>query len=141
MELSAITCMLPSPPSSFAFLGSGPLPLTSLCLADVLSQVRIHNVDYDAAAIAVSEGLCQKLGGRAGEMTFRCGDAGEQELAEFEVVYLAALVGRDGRDKNAILKEVVGRMRVGALLVVRSAHSLRGLLYPVCSPPPQRDRW
>lgn len=54
------------------------------------------------------------------------------DLAGFDLVYLAALVGSSQRDKERLLVGVVERMRMGALLVVRTAHSLRGLLYPVC---------
>ena len=44
---------------------------------------------------------------------------------------MAALVGLDPGDKAAALAHVRARMRPGALVLARSAHSLRGLLYPV----------
>ena len=53
------------------------------------------------------------------------------DLACFDVVYLAALVGSCSRHKHEIMAEVVKRMKPGALVVMRSAHSLRRLLYPV----------
>lgn len=67
-------------------------------------------------------------------MKFTCADAGsdEVELKDFDVVYLAALVGSTQQEKEAVLVNVVGKMREGALLVVRSAERLRRLLYPVC---------
>lgn len=52
-------------------------------------------------------------------------------LRDFDVVFLAALVGMDGTEKLFILKSVCERMEKGALLVTRSATGLRGLLYPV----------
>ena len=74
-------------------------------------------------------------------MEFLCEEAGDVEIGNrgtgldlggFDLVYLAALVGSSQQDKERLLVGVVERMRVGALLVVRTAHSLRGLLYPVC---------
>jgi len=68
-------------------------------------------------------------------MAFSCHDAAgdmssEDDLKSFDVVFLAALVGRDDRDKKRLMIDVIGRMRPGSLLVIRSAHSLRRLLYP-----------
>lgn len=69
-------------------------------------------------------------------MTFSCTDASEgQDLKDFDVVYLAALVGSTKEQKGEIISDVARRMRAGALLVLRSAHSLRSLLYPVFLPP------
>ncbi|KAH8151079.1 uncharacterized protein LAJ45_04781 [Morchella importuna] len=147
MEIYAMISMLPTMPRKFAFIGSGPLPLTSLCLADILEKelhsdskvpLLVHNIDRDASAIELSSSLCQKLGKRARSMTFQCTEAMEdqkkQDLTQFDVVYLAALVGANKSQKTEIIADVAGRMRAGALLVMRSAHSLRSLLYPVVDP-------
>lgn len=147
MEIYAMISMLPTMPRKFAFIGSGPLPLTSLCLADILEKelhsdskvpLLVHNIDRDASAIELSSSLCQKLGKRARSMTFQCTEAMEdqkkQDLTQFDVVYLAALVGANKSQKTEIIADVAGRMRAGALLVMRSAHSLRSLLYPVWLP-------
>lgn len=156
MELHALFSMSPVKPRSFAFIGSGPLPLTSLCIADIInkeasssgSPIRIHNIDRDQQAISLSSSLCQKLGRRAKSLTFQCTEAVEgrsrQDLKSFDVVYLAALVGSTKAQKQGIISDIAGRMRPGTFLVLRSAHSLRSLLYPVlfiptqCSPPPRR---
>lgn len=54
-----------------------------------------------------------------------------------QVVFLAALVGMDTQTKLGILRDVVGKLRKGTLVVVRSAWGVRGVLYPVSiSPPP-----
>ncbi|KAL0637682.1 hypothetical protein Q9L58_003242 [Maublancomyces gigas] len=143
MELYALFSMSPVKPRSFAFIGSGPLPLTSLCIADIINKeasssgapIRIHNIDRDQQAISLSSSLCQKLGRRARSLTFQCTEAVEersrQDLKAFDVVYLAALVGSTKAQKQEIISDVAGRMRPGAFLVLRSAHSLRSLLYPI----------
>jgi hypothetical protein len=68
-------------------------------------------------------------------MTFSNSDASAcGSLQRFDVVCVAALVGMDVDAKKAVLKSVSARMRKGALICVRSAAGLRGLLYPVKSP-------
>jgi nicotianamine synthase len=65
-------------------------------------------------------------------MQFLCAEAASCDLMDFDVVYLAALVGSTQGEKEELLKGVVGMMREGAILVVRSAHGLRRVLYAVC---------
>lgn len=137
-----------TPPRRIAFIGSGPLPLTSLCLLRALkgdqlvqslspgaskpSDPVVLNVDYDEAAIAASLSLCLALGEPGRGMEFICAEATSpaKDLAEFDVVYMAALVGISQAEKEDIMLQVVGRMRQGALLVVRSSWGLRTCLYP-----------
>jgi len=55
-------------------------------------------------------------------------------LKEYEVVYLAALVGMDKEGKNRIIDHLGKHMNPGALLMLRSAHGARAFLYPVVEP-------
>lgn len=158
LELCAILSATKTAPRRVAFIGSGPLPLTSLCLLQALKEKRgvvqrmsaspgsaaggvqdddkeevvVLNVDYDEAAIAASLSLCLALGEAGRGMEFICAEAtsADKDLAEFDVVYLAALVGMSQGDKEGIILQVVDRMRPGALLVVRSSWGLRTCLYP-----------
>lgn len=164
LELCAILSATKTGPRRVAFIGSGPLPLTSLCLlqalkrdalvtslsspaststshnhntpegtdTDASSPIVVLNVDYDATAIAASLSLSLALGEPARGMEFICADASSpsKDLAEFDVVYMAALVGISQAEKEDIMLRVVGRMRAGALLVVRSSWGLRTCLYP-----------
>jgi nicotianamine synthase len=137
MELSALTSASPhTPRSRFAFLGCGPLPLTSLCILSQLSssQPYILNIDWSPDAIASAAKLCQRLAIPETSMAFSCDCAGsgaQNDLGGFDVVYVAALVGSTSKEKREIFSAVLKRMRPGALLVVRTAHALRKLLYPV----------
>ena len=143
MEMNAIASVRPNfATRTFAFLGSGPLPLTSLCISHHLKSecVTCHNVDQDATAITAAVTLCRALGHSPETMCFQCANAGspDVDLGCFDIVYLAALVGGCSRHKHEIIAEVVKRMKPGALIVMRSSHSLRKLLYPVrpAAPPP-----
>ena len=62
-----------------------------------------------------------------------CANIGKDEvnLSQFDVVHVAALVGNTSEEKTLIIADVVRRMKAGALLILRTAHSLRSLLYPV----------
>lgn len=72
-------------------------------------------------------------------MSFACADVSAEvgedkemtEWSEFDIVFLAALVGMDTSSKLAILEGLVKKLRPGALVVARSAKGLRGVLYPV----------
>ena len=136
MEMNAIASVKPDLDTrNLAFLGSGPLPLTSLCISHHLRSecVTSHNIDQDATAITTAVTLCRALGHSSKTMRFQCASAGspEVDLGCFDIVYLAALVGGCSRHKHEIMTHVVKRMKPGALIVMRSAHSLRRLLYPV----------
>lgn len=149
MELSALNSLLTpscSPLRKFAFIGSGPLPLTSLCIYQtansfsypgqtlaIENQVEVMNVDISPHAISESRELWEMLGHSASGMHFQCSPAESPglDLSRFDVVYLAALVGSTQADKEILLESVVGRMREGAYLVIRSAERLRRLLYAV----------
>lgn len=139
MELNALASVSPHfSLRTFAILGSGPLPLTSLCIHRHFDNfdpgcVTCLNVDQSAAAISCSMDLCRALGHSPETMCFQCADASspDVDLSSFDVVYLAALVGSCSKHKHNILADVAKRMKPRGLVVLRSAHSLRKLLYPV----------
>lgn len=146
MELSALYAINPIPPGKIAFIGSGPLPLSSLCLSHALSNghaahkqtqtqlITVLNIDNNPQAISQSSALVKSLGTKAKGMQFLCREAGTSplNLKAFDIVYLAALVGMTQEEKERVLIHVVRGMRVSTLLVIRTAHGLRSLLYPVC---------
>ena len=139
LELQTLLAVGPSRPvCKYAFIGSGPLPLTSLCiLEDSKSQpgqrVTCCNIDKDAEALCLASRLSHKLGYSDKEVDFRCADVSKDpiDLGQFDIVYLAALVGGCDQGKHRILAGVVRQMKAGAMLVLRSSHSLRRLLYQV----------
>ena len=144
MELNALASVKANlAPRTFAMIGSGPLPLTPLCIAAQLKSqgygcITCHNVDLNPQAMEYSINMCKALGHAAGTMCFHCADASSDDvdLRTFDVVYLAALVGGCSSQKQSILANIIRRMSPGTLVVMRSAHSLRRLLYPVRISPP-----
>ncbi|KAF2792841.1 Nicotianamine synthase [Melanomma pulvis-pyrius CBS 109.77] len=144
LECSTLEAFLPtcSPicrpvPCSIAFLGSGPLPLTSFCVLDRYPEAVVYNIDRDADALRLSEQVSRKVGYEA-RMRFCCEDVslgGKRETKrgwrDSEVVFLAALVGLDSVTKLSILRDLAQQLVPGTLVVARSARGLRRVLYPV----------
>jgi nicotianamine synthase len=95
------------------------------------SKVKILNIDYSPEAIKSSTALTHNLGISAVDMTFSLSSASDlTSLKEYDVVFLAALVGSTQEEKEKVLEVVVSKMTVGALVVIRSAAGMRGLCYP-----------
>lgn len=110
------------------FLGSGPLPLTSILLHHEFGLL-VHNVDVDADAHDLGVQVARALG--LGGLRFSHGDALRFDALEaYDVVVLAALVGADQAAKRHLIRHLRRGMAPRALLLVRSAHRLRSLLYP-----------
>ncbi|KAK7746218.1 hypothetical protein SLS62_009434 [Diatrype stigma] len=152
LEISALLAADPVMPTRVAFIGSGPLPLTSLCflsslksgalpgghhvkppyLVDRLEDPEVLNIDHNPAAIETASALIDKLGPLGHGMSFSLDSAGSQscDLRRFDVVYLAALVGTTQSEKENLLTSVAANMREGALIVMRTSWGLRSCLYP-----------
>jgi hypothetical protein len=65
-------------------------------------------------------------------MSLLSGDAANLgSLENFDVVFLAVLVGMSSREKIHVLRNVCLKMKNVALLCVKRAAQLRSLLYPV----------
>lgn len=111
------------------FLGGGPLPLSALMLSRTLS-VPVDVVDLSAAATTLGSQVAERVS-PSDQVYFHCADAADFDaVAESDVVVLAALVGLEREVKRQVLKALSERMRAGSMLVVRSSHGLRTLLYP-----------
>ncbi|WP_162605994.1 nicotianamine synthase family protein [Jiangella aurantiaca] len=131
MEIGILASALPRRARSLAFVGSGPLPLSSLHLAGDL-DVHVDNLDRDPVALAAGARVAAALGYDA--LCFREVDVLDADLSGYDVVVLAALVGETAEAKRRILGRLARTMRPGALLLVRSARGLRTLLYPLVEP-------
>jgi hypothetical protein len=114
-----------------ALVGSGPLPLTSLLL---VSDPGLHvaNLERDPVALGLSRQLAETLG--VTRMVFHRvdvgADSGDIDLGWYDLVVLAALVGRTPAEKVRVIRHLAVDMAPGALLLARSAQGLRTVLYP-----------
>ncbi|SEF10687.1 nicotianamine synthase family protein [Jiangella alba] len=127
MEIGILASALPRRVRSVAFVGSGPLPLSSLYLAGEL-DVAVDNFDRDPVALHTGAAVSAALG--YGELGFHEADVLAADLSGYDVVVLAALVGDTLEAKRRVLRHLAATMRPGAVLLARSARGLRTLLYP-----------
>ncbi|GAA0154530.1 hypothetical protein LIER_12481 [Lithospermum erythrorhizon] len=121
-------------PNRVAFIGSGPLPLTSICLALYhLTSTRFDNYDSDAEANTMASRLIASDPDLSKRMFFHTENIMNvtTELGDYDVVFLAALVGINKEDKVQAIDHLAKNMAPGALLMLRSAHGARGFLYPI----------
>uniref|UniRef100_A0A0D9X365 Nicotianamine synthase n=1 Tax=Leersia perrieri TaxID=77586 RepID=A0A0D9X365_9ORYZ len=125
-------------PSRVAFLGSGPLPLTSIVLASRhLTESSFVNYDVNGDANGRARRLLRGDAALASRMEFVTADVNGVdggEIASYDAVFLAALVGMTAAEKARVVERLGRHMAEGAALVVRSAHGARGFLYPVVDP-------
>uniref|UniRef100_A0A5B7AR92 Nicotianamine synthase n=1 Tax=Davidia involucrata TaxID=16924 RepID=A0A5B7AR92_DAVIN len=124
-------------PTRVAFVGSGPLPLTSIVLASYhLTTTSFHNYDIDPLANSMASRLVSSDSDLSQRMFFHTTDIMNvtNELKDYEVVFLAALVGMDKVEKVGVIDHLAKYMAPGAILMLRSAHGARAFLYPVVDP-------
>lgn len=125
--------------NTIVFIGSGPLPLSPIMMYQELSKatnssVMMHNIDRDEASITVSNKLLAKLGIGHGFKQHVMDAADYSDFADADLVVLGALVGQDAQEKMDFLGRIGNSMKQNSYLMVRSAHSLRKLLYPSIEP-------
>ncbi|TYH56608.1 hypothetical protein ES332_D08G031800v1 [Gossypium tomentosum] len=121
-------------PKKVAFVGSGPLPLTSIVMATHhLKSTHFDNFDIDEAANYVASQIIASDDEFEKRMKFVTRDIMDvtEELGEYDCIFLAALVGICKEEKIKIVGHIRKYMKGGGLLLVRSANGARAFLYPV----------
>lgn len=110
------------------FLGSGPLPLTAIILAQKYN-IKSTLLDIDEEAVEISQRLIKKLG-LSQMISIVKGDATHYKgYGDFEVIFVAALAGTDIRLKTAIFKQIKTFSKKNSHIIARSAWGNRTLLY------------
>lgn len=123
-----------SEPSRVAFVGSGPLPLTSIVLAsNHLTKTHFHNYDIDASANSLALQLVSPDPDLSKRMFFHTTDIMDVTCAlrDYDVIFLAALVGMEKEQKIRVIEHLSKYMANDSILMIRSAHGARAFLYPV----------
>ncbi|PRQ19721.1 putative nicotianamine synthase [Rosa chinensis] len=121
-------------PNKVAFIGSGPMPLTSIVMATHhMKSTHFDNFDIDDKANEVARRIVASDVELEKRMKFETRDIMKvrERLAEYDCIFLAALVGMNKEDKVKILGHIRKYMKEGSFLLVRSAKGARAFLYPV----------
>lgn len=121
-------------PNKVAFIGSGPMPLTSIVMATHhMKSTHFDNFDIDYKANEVARRIVASDAELEKRMMFETRDIMKvrERLAEYDCIFLAALVGMNKEDKVKILGHIRKYMKEGSVLLVRSAKGARAFLYPV----------
>jgi nicotianamine synthase len=128
---------VPRPGGRVCFLGGGPLPVSALLLHRELGAA-VDVVDNQPQAADLARRLLNRLAPGPGLRVTPADATSAQDMARLlagcDVVFVAALVGHTRMQKRAVLHAVGRALDPGAYLVLRSAHGLRSLLYPVVEP-------
>lgn len=117
-EMSACLPLLGRFPKRIAFIGSGPMPLTSLLYLDFARrhnhpEMTVLNIEIDAARIAAAKKLLSRLDrGSDSGMEFLLADARNpvSQLAECDVVTVASFVGTSEQDKIDAISNLASQM-------------------------------
>ncbi|KAJ9181819.1 hypothetical protein P3X46_005873 [Hevea brasiliensis] len=134
LEFSMLSKNYSQVPNRIAFVGSGPLPLTSIILATKhLRTACFHNYDIDPSANSKALQLISSDPNLSKRMFFHNANIMNvsSSLKEYEVIFLAALVGMDKEEKVKVINHLAEHMAPGAILLLRSAFGARAFLYPV----------
>ncbi|KAJ4729210.1 Nicotianamine synthase [Melia azedarach] len=120
-------------PKKMAFVGSGPMPLTSIVLAkNHLKSTHFDNYDIDGTANDEARKLVSSDAEFAKRMKFHTCDIMEvkEKLGEYDCIFLASLVGMSKDEKMKIIGHIRKYMKNGGVLLMRTAKGARAFLYP-----------
>lgn len=121
-------------PKKVAFIGSGPMPLTSIIMATHhMESTHFDNFDIDEKANDVARKIIASDSALEKRMKFETQDIMEvrERLGQYDCIFLAALVGMSREAKVKILGHIRKYMKEGGILLVRSAKGARAFLYPI----------
>jgi len=109
----------------FTMVGSGPLPVTLLHVADRTDVPHIVGLDVDESAVSLATELCDRLGYARIELQVR--DGRDHDYGRSDVVYVANLIS----PKSEVLARITETVRPGTAVVVREPFGA-GVLFAEC---------
>lgn len=138
IEFDLLTQHTTHVPTKIAFVGSGPMPLSSIIMAKFhLPNTTFHNFDIDSEANALASRLVSRDPDLSQRMIFHTADIlnmTTESLREYDLVFLAALVGLDKEAKVKAIGHLEKHMAPGAHLLLRSGHGLRSFICQYVDP-------
>jgi len=111
------------------FVGSGPLPLSSIMMARTYG-ISIDNLDSDENACKHSKKILERLGLSHKIDTIRGNVFEINNFSAYQIIFIAALVGENEDEKKKIIDHVVSRSLKNTTIMMRSVSDLGVLLYP-----------
>lgn len=111
------------------FVGSGPLPLSSIMMARKCG-ISIDNLDMDKEACTLSKKLVERVGLSGVISTIKGNILDIQDLTGYQTIFITALTGENEHEKTRIIDHVVARSKKNTHIVMRSVSDLGTLLYP-----------
>jgi nicotianamine synthase len=127
-EVSVIISAGITTASKILFVGSGPLPLTAILLAQEYG-LSLSLVDNEQESVCLAKELIEDLS-LSNQIEVIRGDIREYaDIKKFDVVMISAFAGSTDKDKESIIRYVVGGLKDGALFIARSVDGLPALLY------------
>ncbi len=111
------------------FVGSGPLPLSSIMMAQKYG-FSVDNLDVDKKACELASGIIERLNLSEKLKVIHKDILDITDFSRYESVFIAALVGRDEAEKIRIIDHVAHYAEKGIHIVLRSVSDLGTLLYP-----------
>ncbi|HMQ02078.1 MAG TPA: nicotianamine synthase family protein [Candidatus Doudnabacteria bacterium] len=129
LEHQSLKVLGERPVSKVLFIGSGPLPLAAIFLAKQYG-IAVTCVDRDVDACVLSEQLIKKLRLENLISIVHSDAVSVMQNKVFDAVFVAALVGTTQEEKLELINKIYNVLRPGSLLIIRTAHGNRRLLYP-----------
>lgn len=115
---------------NWAFIGSGPLPLSAIFLERLHGSASFTYIDASEEANRLGKAVATTLGGHK-ERRFITQDVRELSYEEYDVIIMAALVGQTEAEKHDALNHIAVSCKPDALVAARSVpNDGRTLLYP-----------
>lgn len=110
------------------FIGGGAMPITAIILAQKYNcSVTILERDQESYDISIE--LISKLNLNNQINIVLCSALYYVGFYEYDLIYIAAMVGDNQKDKDAIINTISGSARYGTIILIRSAFAMKELLY------------
>lgn len=133
LDLDLLSRAIDKPLEEIGFIGSGPLPMTSITLLNQCKTLRrILNIDYDSEAIELSKSLIEynKLNNQMDFLQCSAEELTSKQIENCQVLFIAILVGNDRQSKINIFKHLYEIMSDGMIILIRAGRGLKQILYP-----------
>mgnify|MGYP001576989490 CR=1 FL=1 len=132
-EFSLVNALHNGKINNALFIGSGPLPLSPLLLAES-GKMHVDGIDVLEEACDIATDLTKKVG-LEDQVKYSATDIRDMDdLGRYDMITLATLAGETAEEKAEIFQHLHGRMKKGQMLAVRTMRGLRSLLYHEVQP-------